>query len=212
MSCLNVDQKFSTLKRCKNCEHVSAHMYLCSKCKLEEYCSVECQKACWPEHKKECKKSIGSEDQNLSRSIGRKVIKEILKIESFLELIYKLSKDWSNRKGYCVTCIVAKDDNPAADIGLQKIDGKDPKYFSVFIKKSVTDSDKLDQGEYKIELAYYSEITNTIEYMVNLYVKKEQVNTLSSANNLKNKPGFYKCKKNIDHSNYTDGFTIQVVI
>jgi len=30
------------------------HFNMCGKCKLAHYCSVECQKQDWPEHKKKC--------------------------------------------------------------------------------------------------------------------------------------------------------------
>jgi hypothetical protein len=54
---------------------------------LEEYCSVECQKKCWPEHKKEC-----NNDNLNERVAGRKIIKELTKMKTFLELVYKFTR------------------------------------------------------------------------------------------------------------------------
>ena len=43
-------------KKCKHCKIEKLKMQKCSVCKSARYCSVECQRADWPSHKKCCKK------------------------------------------------------------------------------------------------------------------------------------------------------------
>lgn len=45
---------------CATCQSLSKTLSLrkCSQCKSVRYCSVECQRKHWPEHKKECHKHI----------------------------------------------------------------------------------------------------------------------------------------------------------
>jgi hypothetical protein len=44
------------VKMCANCSNgYVEELFCCSRCKTETYCSVDCQKAHWPEHKKACK-------------------------------------------------------------------------------------------------------------------------------------------------------------
>lgn len=39
---------------CETCKEVKEGMKVCSKCKSAYYCSYECQKKAWPEHKITC--------------------------------------------------------------------------------------------------------------------------------------------------------------
>ena len=40
---------------CLNCGKTDAKALRCSRCKSAYFCNQQCQKACWPKHKKECK-------------------------------------------------------------------------------------------------------------------------------------------------------------
>ena len=66
--CLNKKHKevksITKMGMCANreCSHPDGKverktMFTCTGCSLASYCSVECQKACWPHHKKHCKKN-----------------------------------------------------------------------------------------------------------------------------------------------------------
>lgn len=46
----------SALDECAACGHGSEDLKTCTACKLVKYCSVSCQKAHRPKHKKQCKK------------------------------------------------------------------------------------------------------------------------------------------------------------
>jgi MYND finger len=39
---------------CRGCKKTEGKLMLCSRCKYVRYCSTECSRATWPEHKKEC--------------------------------------------------------------------------------------------------------------------------------------------------------------
>ncbi|KAH3745747.1 hypothetical protein Pelo_12873 [Pelomyxa schiedti] len=39
---------------CAWCAHADTKLKLCGKCRRRKYCSVECQKAHWPFHKRQC--------------------------------------------------------------------------------------------------------------------------------------------------------------
>lgn len=41
-------------KKCDCCRRTDAALKNCSKCHIARYCSVECQRKAWPEHKKTC--------------------------------------------------------------------------------------------------------------------------------------------------------------
>ena len=41
-------------KKCQNCGVTDKKLSQCSRCHFERYCSTECQKTAWPEHKKVC--------------------------------------------------------------------------------------------------------------------------------------------------------------
>ena len=54
-----IPTKRSTLSECGQCKSVEAGVGVykaCSRCKKVYYCSVECQKLNWSEHKLSCKK------------------------------------------------------------------------------------------------------------------------------------------------------------
>jgi hypothetical protein len=70
ITCKCLDEKHKHVKSitkmgmCANtaCSHPDGKverktMYTCTGCNIASYCSVECQKACWPQHKKHCKKN-----------------------------------------------------------------------------------------------------------------------------------------------------------
>ena len=46
--------------RCAHCDEVKGNLQLCSGCHKVRYCSKECQKAAWKEHKQNCDKSSGT--------------------------------------------------------------------------------------------------------------------------------------------------------
>lgn len=41
---------------CDWCRKAASHLNRCSRCKRTEYCSTECQKAAWPQHKTSCRR------------------------------------------------------------------------------------------------------------------------------------------------------------
>lgn len=45
-----------TVKTCNKCKIASAKMYNCGKCKFIRYCSIDCQRSDWSEHKPTCMK------------------------------------------------------------------------------------------------------------------------------------------------------------
>ena len=42
--------------KCDNCHHEYEKGGTCKSCKVGKYCSVECQKEDWPEHKRACER------------------------------------------------------------------------------------------------------------------------------------------------------------
>lgn len=52
----NFDPVMGTIRKCKICSKKTTNR--CSKCKFVHYCSQECQKKDWKEHKETCKEKI----------------------------------------------------------------------------------------------------------------------------------------------------------
>ena len=55
------------IPKCANCgapEGLGVRLKCCSKCKMEKYCSSECQRARWPEHKAQCKALVKRNEAN----------------------------------------------------------------------------------------------------------------------------------------------------
>ena len=46
---------------CCNKEHERSALFVCSRCKVQQYCSRECQVKAWPEHKRQCDRTLCSE-------------------------------------------------------------------------------------------------------------------------------------------------------
>lgn len=67
--------------KCRNCErtkHVSgADLSVCARCRVVKYCSVECQKAHWNVHKKECVKATGEVKEGGKRGGEKKGNKDL---------------------------------------------------------------------------------------------------------------------------------------
>eukprot|EP01032_Pedospumella_encystans_P033902 gene33902-38315_t len=59
----------------KGCDNVGKH--LCSGCGEEIYCSKECQKAHWAEHKPSCKSAVKPESAALLKSLDSLSIKQL---------------------------------------------------------------------------------------------------------------------------------------
>lgn len=55
-SAADTDDTFSSIVYCSKCgkRGTSASINKCARCKTALYCSTDCQKAAWPEHKHEC--------------------------------------------------------------------------------------------------------------------------------------------------------------
>ena len=47
--------------RCHVCTNTGEHLKKCSRCLMARYCSAECQRAAYPEHKKTCKAKTGGQ-------------------------------------------------------------------------------------------------------------------------------------------------------
>ena len=71
ISCSCLDQKYEEVKsvkkmgRCynQNCSHPGgkverSKMFSCTRCGVASYCSVECQRAAWKEHREKCDKIV----------------------------------------------------------------------------------------------------------------------------------------------------------
>lgn len=41
-------------RECRGCKKTEGKLMLCSRCKYVRYCSMECSRATWPEHREEC--------------------------------------------------------------------------------------------------------------------------------------------------------------
>lgn len=69
----NVDATTEYLDRktCSGCGCVAAKLSKCARCELVAYCSKECQKMHWPEHKGDCKRVL--RDHKLCVIVGLKV-------------------------------------------------------------------------------------------------------------------------------------------
>jgi MYND finger len=55
----------SALTMCQYCQKVTSATKTCSGCLFSMYCSKECQKADWPKHKAQCKKSQRNAANNI---------------------------------------------------------------------------------------------------------------------------------------------------
>jgi hypothetical protein len=54
--------------RCEHCRSVKSKMFKCSRCLVTRYCSPECQKNHWPEHKSDCSpRNIDDPEVKLSK-------------------------------------------------------------------------------------------------------------------------------------------------
>lgn len=53
-----MEEQKKPLRLCSQCMHVgsSGNTQMCAGCRVERYCSAECQKAHWPMHREKCKK------------------------------------------------------------------------------------------------------------------------------------------------------------
>lgn len=51
---LSLCQWQPSMHRCASCHTSSERLMLCSRCKSVKYCSTDCQRAAWPDHKKVC--------------------------------------------------------------------------------------------------------------------------------------------------------------
>ena len=54
-----IDQSVPVFYKCNKCDHISIKLLLCAKCKCTRYCSPDCQKQDWRNHKVICR-PIGS--------------------------------------------------------------------------------------------------------------------------------------------------------
>ncbi len=205
MTALNIS--FSYLNRCTHCKHISDGLQICSQCKFETYCSVECQKHDWKRHRKECVKSVNEEIV-----VGRNVIKNIINQSSFLEFAARLCKEWAYEKKYSLTAIILKSENSSLPNNLKAINGTLPSIYDVTFNRQAIDNDHFDEGELRVILIYLSNITKKYEFISNLYIDKSHVNKLLSANHMNNQPGFIKTKNFDLKNNIEKGLIIQVVL
>ena len=52
----------------EGCHNVGS--FRCSRCKIAKYCSKECQKAAWKQHKKQCKSDASPTSGDTDKSTG----------------------------------------------------------------------------------------------------------------------------------------------
>lgn len=78
----------SISKQCGNetCEKSYKTLLKCSRCRLQTYCNIECQKADWPHHKKICKlKTVVEDSKENKLSLKTKSLKESISDSSIIE-------------------------------------------------------------------------------------------------------------------------------
>ncbi len=49
-------------RRCSHCGKAAQNLKKCSGCRQVRYCNAECQRAHWPQHKKDCR-GLAKQDQ-----------------------------------------------------------------------------------------------------------------------------------------------------
>lgn len=71
--------KYETIvgRACDNCHKQSIKLMKCGNCKSAPYCSRECQKNHWPEHKKICGKDITLQPKKDVKNLGNSFIEEL---------------------------------------------------------------------------------------------------------------------------------------
>lgn len=200
--------RFLYFNRCTHCKHVSKNIQVCSRCKYETYCSVECQRSDWKRHRKECTKS-----ENDEATIGRNAIKDILDLPQFLEFAFQLAKDWPLDRDNCIMAVVCKSLDQTLPRELRSINGDIPVLYDIGFKleRGAGSNYHFDDGEVLVVLAYLSRNTGNYEFVTNLYINRNQLDRLSGASKMSNKPGMIK--KNVNFKDYAEkGFLAQFVL
>ena len=65
----------SKMRLCTMCDRLSVHAKVCARCKVDHYCSRECQAAHWPAHRPVC-----SPNQKNNRRVMKKLKKAALRL------------------------------------------------------------------------------------------------------------------------------------
>ncbi len=194
-------------KRCTICEKTSQDMSSCGRCFTRYYCSIECQKRDWKDHKPEC---IPHDNNKTVASL----IDDVLKLDGVKQMLLKLAGAWSNKKGHNVLCVVTKSKNQMMHKQL-KIVGSNKNFtnYDLTFRKVESDGDHLDRGELKTEICYIDLETNQPEYCVSLYFPITEYERLKNKISIDNAKGVLRLGGDKDdYENCTSGFTIQIVV
>ncbi|XP_073683657.1 histone-lysine N-methyltransferase SMYD3 [Garra rufa] len=85
---------------CQSCLKRGESLSRCSQCKTARYCSVQCQKQAWPDHKRECKclKRLQPRIPTDSVRLAARIIFKLLsQSESDQEELYSIAEHQSRR-------------------------------------------------------------------------------------------------------------------
>ncbi len=124
LTCINMADISKAIDLCSYCGNsppADTKLKICSACKACRYCSVECQRKAWPEHKKVCNGSI-----NDVSIIMRKDINIIMNHRSIRDIIHTLAWHWKTFTGaYHIQCLV-KNDGECIYMRMKRANGPAP--------------------------------------------------------------------------------------
>ncbi|KAM8945522.1 histone-lysine N-methyltransferase SMYD3 [Pelodytes ibericus] len=126
---------------CHHCLRRNTNLLRCSQCKFARYCDVQCQKAAWPDHKRECiclKSVLPNVPTDSVRLVGKLILKLLQQPECASEELYTISDLQSHMK----------------ELSEEMKDGLGQLVttLEVYLKKEIKDSSPLPPGCHILEL------------------------------------------------------------
>ena len=88
---LEADVALQNVRLCWHCERVAANMSACRACRNTYFCSAECQRAAWPEHKPYCKKMRQAASNSMDSMILLPLALQVCQ-PSMLMLLWQLTR------------------------------------------------------------------------------------------------------------------------